>query len=380
VRVLLVDQSRDRATLVAARNLARAGFAVGTGAWKMSFAGTSRYAHCHHEIHECEADEDRFVADIATAVEEGGYDLVFCSYDIGLLTLSRRRAEIAPALWPYAPYAVVQQAFDKLDLVRSARAAGLHAPHTEPADDRALENWQGPVIVKARTHAPKRFDTGLFSTAAQARELVQEIRAEGGDPLLQERMTGKMGAVVIVVGHKGQIVTELHQRAFHTWPPDAGDTVRGQIVASDPELSRGVRALLKDLGWRGLAQIEFVRDEDGVPHITDFNGRFYGSMALATGAGVNLPALWAIHALGRNGFWPEEASLDARRRSAGFQWLNRDLAAARAAGTLSLLGAIAVAPFTSHSMWDPHDPGPAVRYLLPEGLRRLRGRLDKSVD
>lgn len=375
VRVLLVDQSRDRATLVAARNLARAGFTVGTGAWKPSFASTSRYVRRHHEIHECEADEDLFVADIATAVDEGGYDIVFCSYDIGLLTLSRRRSEIAPALWPYAPYEVVRRAFDKLDLVQSARAAGLHAPHTEPADDRALENWRGPVVVKARTHAPKRFDTSLFATAAQAGELVEEIRAEGGEALLQERMTGPMGAVVVVVGSEGDIVTELHQQALHTWPPGAGDTVRGQVVAADPELSHGVRALLADLGWRGLVQVEYVRNEDGVPHITDFNGRFYGSMALATGAGVSLPALWAIHALGRDGDWPEKASLDTRKRSAGFQWLNRDLAAARAAGPLSLLGAIAVAPFASHSMWDPRDPGPAVRYLLPESLRRLRGRL-----
>jgi predicted ATP-grasp superfamily ATP-dependent carboligase len=380
VRVLLVDQSRDRATLVAARNLARAGFTVGTGAWKPSFASTSRYAHRHHEIHECEGDEDRFVADIATAVKEGGYDIVFCSYDIGLLTLSRRRSEIAPALWPYAPLSVVQRAFDKLDLARSAQAAGLHAPHTKLADDRALAGWQGPVVVKARTHAPKRFATGVFASAAQGRELVNQIRSEGGEPLLQERMTGRMGAVAVVVGRDGQVITEVHQQALHTWPADAGDTVRGQIVAVDPELSRGVRALVKDLGWLGLVQVEFMRDRDGAPHITDFNGRFYGSMALATGAGVNLPALWAIHALDRDVAWPTGTSLEKRRRTVGFQWLNRDLAAARAAGPRSLLGAIALAPLASHSMWDPRDPGPAVRYLLPESLRRLRGRLGGDGD
>lgn len=373
MRALLVDQSRDRATLVAVRNLALAGFTVGTGAWKPSFASTSRFAHRHHEIHECEGDEDRFVSDIARAVADGGYDIVFCSYDVGLLTLSRRQAEIAPAVWPYAPYAVVERAFDKLDLARSAQAAGLHAPRTEPADDCALEAWQGPVVVKARTHAPKRFDTGLFSSTEQARALVDQIRAEGGEPLLQERMTGSMGAVVMVVARDGEIVAEIQQQALHTWPPDAGDTVRGQIVATDPELSRGVRALVKDLGWFGLVQVEFVRNDEGVAHITDFNGRFYGSMALATGAGANLPALWANHALGRGG-----ALSGPPKPGAGFQWLNRDLAAGLAAGPRALVGAVAVAPFASHSMWDPRDPGPAARYLLPEAVRRLRGRLDGS--
>jgi predicted ATP-grasp superfamily ATP-dependent carboligase len=370
VRALLVDQSRDRATLVAARNLAAAGFTVGTGAYKPSLAGTSRHSHAHHEVHECEEDEDRFVADIAAAVAHGGYDIVFCSYDVGLITLSRRRQEIAPAVVPYADHAVVERAFDKLALSRAVVSAGLRSPTTEPASTQALAAWQGPLVVKARAHVPKRFDTGLFGSAEQARDLVDTIRTGGGEPLLQEPMTGRMGAVVVVVGREGEVVAEIHQEAVHTWPPGAGDTVRGRIVASDPELSRGVRTLVSDLGWFGLAQIEFVRDAQGIAHVTDFNGRFYGSMALATGAGANLPAVWAEQALGRDG-----RLRGVPRQGAGFQWLNRDLAASRAAGPRALLGAIAAIPVTAHSMWDLRDPAPAARYLLPEAFRRLRGRV-----
>jgi predicted ATP-grasp superfamily ATP-dependent carboligase len=373
VRALLVDQSRDRATLVAARSLAAGGFTVATGAWKPSFASTSRYVERHHEVHECEADEDRFVADIAAAVAEGGYDIVFCSYDVGLLTLSRRRAEIAPAVWPYAEYPVVERAFDKLELARVTQAVGLEAPRTELASASALDAWTGPVVVKARVHAPKRFDTGLFEDAAEAHALVAEIRSGGGDPLLQEPMTGAMGAVVVVAGKDGELLAEIHQEAVHTWPPGAGDTVRGRIVAPDPDLSRGVRELIAELGWFGLAQVEFVRDAQGEAHITDFNGRFYGSMALATGAGANLPALWAERALGHDG-----ASARPPRPGVGFQWLNRDLAAAYAEGPRALMDAIGAAPFASHSMWDLRDPGPAARYLLPEAIRRLRGRLGNS--
>jgi predicted ATP-grasp superfamily ATP-dependent carboligase len=375
VRVLLVDQSRDRATLVATRNLARAGFTVGTGASRPSLASTSRYSRRHHQVCECEEDEDRFVADIASAVAEGGYEVVFCSYDVGLLTVSRRRSEIEPAAWPYAPHAVVHRAFDKLELGRAAQGAGLAVPRTEPATDTALGAWRGPVVVKARMHAPKRFDTGLFDSAAQGAELVRQIRAEGGEPLLQEPMAGEMGAVVILVGRDGEMVAEIHQRAVHTWPPGAGDTVRGRIVARDQALSSGVRALAADLGWFGLAQVEFVRDGRGVARITDFNGRFYGSMALATGAGANLPALWAELALGR----PAEP-LPPLRRGRGFQWLNRDLLAARARGTRPLLGAIAAAPRSSHSMWSISDPGPALRYLPLEGLRRAWRRVTGGSD
>ncbi|MGH2865732.1 MAG: hypothetical protein ACRDJX_10860, partial [Solirubrobacteraceae bacterium] len=324
----------------------------------------------HHTVHECSDGEDRFIADIAAAVRQGGYDIVFCAYELGLLALSRRRAEIAPALWPYASPEVVARAFDKLELFHAAQAAGLHAPHTEPATAQALQAWRGPVVVKARNHVPKRFDTGLFASAEQGRALATQISAQGGEPLLQAPLSGRMGAVIVVVGRDGEIVGEIHQEATHTWPPGAGDTVRGVVVAPDRDLSRGVRALVGNLGWFGLAQIEFVRDQDGTPTITDFNGRFYGSMALATGAGANLPALWASLALGL-----ADAPAALARPGARFQWLNRDLAAGSVSGPRGVLGALALAPFAAHSMWDPRDPLPAIRYLAPEGLRRLRARL-----
>jgi len=370
VRALLVDQSRDRATLVAARCLARAGHTVATGACKPSFASTSRYVHRHHEVRECEEDEDGFLADIASAVAAGGYEIVFCSYDVGLLTLSRRREEIGPAVWPYAPYPVVQRAFDKLELPRAARAAGLSAPRTEAAEEAAVAAWSGPAVVKARTHVPKRFDTALFASAADGRELIEQIRGEGGEPLLQEVLAGTMGAVVLVAGQGGEVVAEIHQEAVHTWPPGAGDTVLGRIVEPDPELSRGVRALVAELGWFGLVQVEFMRDADGVANITDFNGRFYGSMALAAGAGANLPAIWAEQALGLDSRLPTPA-----RTGAGFQWLNRDLAASWARGPRAFAGAMAAAPSCAHSMWDARDPGPALRYLPAELARRGYGRL-----
>lgn len=370
MRVLLVDQSRDRATLVAVRDLAAAGFTVGTGSAGPSFASTSRYTARHHEIQECEEDEDRFVADVASAVASGGYDIVFCTYDVGLIALSRRREEIAPAVWPYAQGTVVERAFDKLELASAARRAGLSAPRTERADTATLAAWNGPVVVKARTHVPSRFSTARFSSASQAQSLIEQIRTGGGEPLLQEPMAGRMGAVVMVVDASGEPVVEIHQEALRTWPPDAGDTVHGVISATDPELSRGARALVRELDWFGLVQIEFIRDTEGTPQITDFNGRFYGSMALASGAGLNLAGLWASHAVGLDGV----AAHHLRRRR-GFQWLNRDLAAARAEGPRALLGAVAAIPLTSHSMWNLRDPGPAIRYLLPESARRVRARL-----
>ncbi len=372
MRALLVDQARDRATLVAVRALTAAGFEVGTGAPEASFASLSRYARAHHHVRDAGDQQEGFLTDVAAAVAERGYEIVFCSYESGLMALSRRREAIAPAVWPYASYEVVRRTFDKLDLFHAVLAAGLNAPHTEPADEAALATWSGPVVVKARNHVPQRFDTEIFPGPEQAAALVERTVAEGGEPLLQRPLSGTMGAVVIVAGRGGEMLAEIHQEATRTWPPGAGDTVLGRVVAPDPELSRGIARLVAELGWQGLAQIELFRAPDGTVAITDFNGRFYGSMALAIAAGVNVPAIWARDALGLDP-WGGGARREARL-GARFQWLNRDLAAGYAQGPAGLLDALVAAPLAAHSMWNVRDPLPAVRYLLPEAGRRLRAR------
>ncbi|MEA2214469.1 MAG: hypothetical protein QOK19_30 [Solirubrobacteraceae bacterium] len=371
MRALLVDQARDRGTLVAVRALAAAGFEIGTGAAEPSFASLSRHTRAHHGVRDCGEDEDGFVTDIASAVRDRGYDIVFCAYESGLTALSRRREEIAPAIWPYPSYEVVRRTFDKLDLSHAVRAAGLDAPHTEPADETALSNWSGPVVVKARNHVPQRFDTEIFSEPHQAASLVRRMTAEGGEPLLQTPLSGTMGAVVIVAGADGEILAEVHQEASRTWPPGAGDTVLGRVVAPEQELSSGIARLVAELGWRGLAQVELFRGAGGEVAITDFNGRFYGSMALAVAAGVNVPAIWARDALGLD---PWDGPRRTARVGARFQWLNRDLAAGYAQGPRGLLEALAAAPVAAHSMWALRDPLPTARYLLPEAARRLRRR------
>jgi hypothetical protein len=245
-------------------------------------------------------------------------------------------------------------------------------PYTVPADEQALAQWSGPVVVKARNHVPHRFETAMFDSPSQARELVERTLAEGGEPLLQTPLRGRMGAAVIVRGRDGSMLAEFHQEAERTWPPGAGDTVLGRVIATDAELSDTVARLAAELGWIGLAQVELFRDSEGRAWITDFNGRFYGSMALAVRAGVNVPAIWARDALGLDpwdGSPPPVARVGAR-----FQWLNRDLAAGWAGGPGPMIDALAAAPMAAHSMWAPSDPMPVFRYLVPEAGRRLRRR------
>lgn len=342
------------------------GWEVGTGAWRPSFASMSTTTVRHHSVEEAEADEDRFIGDIAAAVDAGGYEVVFCNYDVGLLTLSRRRAEIAPAIVPYAEHEIVQRSFDKLAFTEAAQAAGLQVPRTQEADDDALRGWSGAVVVKARIHAPTRYETRHFDSAEQARPFVEQLRARGAQPLLQECVTGQLGAVVVVVDRDGQVTAEVQQRCDRSWPAGAGVTARARTIARDEELSARVGELVGSLEWFGLAEVEYLLDDRGVPRFTDFNGRFYGGIALANRAGVNVAGAWARLAIGQA---PSPAH--PQRDGARFQWLNRDLAASRhAEGLKGMATALSLAPRSAHSMVTRRDLGPLLRFYLPELMRR----------
>lgn len=370
MRALIVDQGRDRASLVAARMLHADGWEVGTGAAERSTVSRSAATGPHHRIEEAEVDEDRFVADIAAAVRSEGYEVVFCSYDVGLLVLSRRRAEVAPAIVPYAAHEVVQAAFDKLAFTRAAEAAGLGVPRTLEASTEALAAWRGPVVVKARIHVPTRYETRRFAGPEQAAAFVEQLRAEGAGPLLQECITGQLGAVVVVVDREGRVVAEVQQRCDRSWPAEAGVTARARTIAPDAGLSARVGELVRAMGWFGLAEIEYLLDDGGTPRFTELNGRFYGGMALAARAGVDVAAIWARLATGR-----DPGPVPAARVGARFQWLNRDLAASRHAdGLRGMATALALAPVSAHSMVARGDLGPLVRVYLPELARRGASR------
>ena len=138
-----------------------------------------------------------------------------------------------------------------------------------------------------------------------------EITAAGGAPLIQEALDGRLAAFSSVVGEDGRLLARVQQEAERTWPRDLGCSVRARTVAVDEALAERVAALLADLGWTGLSELQFVVGADREPRLIDFNGRFYGSLALAMAAGPNLPALSAAVATGRPDRRP------GRRRAAG---------------------------------------------------------------
>ena len=380
MRALIVEQGASRGAVAGARGLAAAGWFVGVGApGATGLAAASRACGARHHVPAAHEDLDGFLAATDAAVRSHGYEVVFGAGEAEVLALSAGRAEL-PAVVPYAPHETVRAALDKSSLEDFARDAGLLLPATLPPD-HALDP-AAPVVVKARRHAaperpgaPPRVDTNVVLGAAAVRRRVAELCALGAEPVLQEFLDGPLVAYSAVTDRDSVVVAECMQAASRIWPPHAGASCRARSVPVDPHIAQGAAGLFKSLGWFGLAQLQFIVAPDGSARLIDLNGRFYGSLALALAAGVNLAGTWAAAATGR------AAPTAHARAGVNYQWLEGDARRAlmeRRGGLIrDLLETIASAPRARHSLWDMRDPAPAVlrvRQLLGAQLAARSGR------
>jgi predicted ATP-grasp superfamily ATP-dependent carboligase len=364
MRALIVEDGFQRGSLAGCRALGRAGWDVGIGSPEKGFASSSRYAVAWHEVPPPEEDESGFVSGVRRAVEAGGYELVFGAGDGEVLALSAARHDLG-TIFPYGPHEDVVRALDKVALAEAAQRAGLAVPESAHSED-------APVVVKPRQTTvhdpdggPLRLRAEVKGTQEEAEARIDYLEGVGAEPLVQRYVEGDLVAQVLVTDRDSRVVTALQQRASSMTP--RGGTARGVTEALDPVLAERVAALLADLNWFGIAQVQFQVPPGGEPVLIDLNGRFYGSMVLALAAGINLPAIWAALATGRRLPLIAPARVGVR-----YHWLESDLRRA-VHERKGLGGTLRYALGARHGIWDGRDPGPGLRHagrLVGRALRR----------
>lgn len=385
-RILIVEDGQGPHPLAAARSFGERGWTVGIGSPAPGGrAASSRWTAAWHPVPPAEVDAEAFVAATAGAVAAGGYDVVFGADDIEVLALSAARGELG-ALFPYPEHEVVLRTIDKQELTRSADHSGLAVPQTVEAE-AALADLSGlpfPVVVKARLHwtpgqrdVPPRLDRVMCTSPQQVTDAIASMVSAGGSPIVQEQVVGDLTALTLLIGPDGRCRAGLQQRAERI-SPYWHNSVRAVTVPVDPQLAQPAARMLADLGWWGIGNMQFLAPRDGSPpRLIDFNGRFYGSLALARAAGLDLPARWADLVLGHETGGPSTARVGVR-----YQALEEDLrrAAVERSGGLArdVVQTLRYARGAVHSTWSTSDPAPALRRsraLLHSEARGAAGRV-----
>ena len=180
-----------------------------------------------------------------------------------------------------------------------------------------------------------------------------------GDHCLIQR--AEDGATLSFAGvfAEGRLLGEALSRYHRTWRPEAGNACFSETIEIPPELRGRVCGLLEDLGWVGLFELELIERQDTRWAAIDFNPRAYGSMALAIGAGANLPAVWCAQLLG------QRPTAVQARPGVFYRWEDADLRNAlwqlRRGHLRAMAGVLRVRRGVVHPFFEPGDPGPLLR-------------------
>jgi predicted ATP-grasp superfamily ATP-dependent carboligase len=311
--------------------------------------------------------------------------VVLCCSDEPMLFVSRHRERLASALRFVAPDRdLVEALVDKTRFAALARERGLPTPATltldpasglEPPDVSPLGL---PFIVK-----PKKLDrawpavdpsgakAALVGSERRWGELWPRIRAAGVPAVAQRYVEGPESDVEsyhVYVAGDGSVAAEFTGRKIRTLPVERGYST-ALTTTRDPGLRELGRDIVRRLGLRGVAKLDFKRDGDGRRHLLEVNARLTLWNHVAAEAGVNVPALVHADLTGRPR--PPVAADPAPAT----WWHPKDLVAARAHGIALRRWLPWAARADAMAFWTWDDPLPlAVPVVTRLRARALPGR------
>jgi len=309
-RSVLVTDGEERAALAAVRSLGRAGYRVYACAGRdHSLAAASRYCQATATTPSPLVDARGYLEAVASLLERWKIDVLLPVSEQALRVLLPARFQDHGVRIPFPSHDVFALVSDKEELLRRCSRFDLFAPEQHvlraPAQLEVIApDLTFPLVVKP-TRSVVAARTGSIKTgvtyAGDAAELRRGLASlpEAAYPiLLQQRIVGPGSGVFLLVWD-GELVASFAHRRLREKPPSGGVSVYSESVPADPALvDRGLR-LLRDVGWQGVAMLEFKTDRStGRPYLMEINGRLWGSLQLAVDAGVDFPALLVGCALG----------------------------------------------------------------------------------
>ena len=346
-----------------------------------TYAGRSRATVGTVRMPNPDFDPEGFVRTLAAAARQLRVAAVLPSSDNHFLALAGREADFAGIALGTPSRESVDQATNKALLTELAASAGLQTPPTKfIRGGEAANGIDFPAIVKplrSRVQNPDGTISNYSAHYVPDGQIEQALgHLVGGEGLIQPYIPGVLVGVA-GVSWEGELVCIMHQASVRIWPIPVGGSAYAGTIPPNAELEQGVGRLLRSIGWSGIFQVQFIRDSRGDHFLIDLNPRIYGSLALATAAGLNLPQIWADLLLGRH------PRVGGYRIGVGFRQEEKDAQAlARLLRTdgerrRALLGLLPRRG-TAHAIFSLRDPIPLLTSV--EKLTRLERQKVERYD
>jgi predicted ATP-grasp superfamily ATP-dependent carboligase len=246
-------------------------------------------------------DEDGFVAALRTLAEETDDALpVFPTHDEHVNAIARHGDVLGERYrFPFPTWAVLERIQSKRHQLETAESVGIPVPRTfypGSAEEAhaAGEQLGFPLIVKPSANVGFRRSHGrqLFRCETAA-ELERAYEAAAPyEPMVQELIPGGAEAMYTLgsyLDRDGQALGLFSGRKLSQTRGYMGSARAGEALWVEEVVENGL-ALLRALGFRGISQVEVMRDpRDGRYKLLEVNPRLWQWHSLAAACGVDLP-------------------------------------------------------------------------------------------
>lgn len=309
---------------------------------------------------------------------------LFYEGDWDLLMISRARERLRSRFRFVIPDAeLVEELVDKERFGELAKRLHLPVPpsrrllRSDPLDADLGIGF--PLIVKPLTRQRAEWTpiagqakAVVIRAPADLRALRSRLLENGVEALAQRAVLGpetRIESYHAYVDDAGTIVGEFTGRKLRTYPPGQGFTTALVITREADVLAQG-REILDRMQLRGVAKLDFKRDDSGRLWLLEVNPRFNLWHHAGAKAGVNLPALVYRDLNGLARMPPVAAR-------SGVRWVyhRHDARAARSAGITLRRWLPWAVTCEAKSGVALDDPMPFLRGLL----KPLRARLSRSA-
>ncbi len=318
--VALVLDGRGLTGLGVVRSLGRAGLEVWlAGPDPAALAGRSRYVRRFHELPAVELEPERYMAALADWTGSQQRPLVlFCTGDLTTGVVSPHRDQLPPNVMHHlATERLVSACLSKAAFSDLCVDLEIPVPRTrtcasEEALRRAIQEL-GEVFIKPDNRhrlwvgdrAARDAAAGIKGFAAESLqdvpELVRNSLAKGYPWVVQEFVAGDANCLHSVHAYRdrtGRWTQCFVGQKLRTAPPRDGVGVLARS-AWDQEAADLAEQILVRMDYRGYALLQFKRDaRTGRLFLIEINPRYSTWCELAERAGVNLPVVAYLDALG----------------------------------------------------------------------------------
>jgi len=252
---------------------------------------------------------DGLINQIVALGEELGQACLFVISEGDIALFNHHRGRLGAFKCLFADTPQLDSVLDKGLTYVAAAKVGIRAPRTaviERMDQVAplRTSLRFPIVLKwANPPEASRLlgpfgvtpeKTRYCQTPDELEDYLRRFEPAGIYPLIQEYVPGN-GLGQFVLMKDGQAHYTFQHTRVHEWPPEGGTSSLCESVPAHQHhaLMDQSIALLRELGWEGVAMVEYRYDPaTGESALMEINGRFWGSLPLAYHAGASFPYLY----------------------------------------------------------------------------------------